>query len=243
MAETPKPTILILHGWGASSSSWIKVKEILEKQGYSVLTPDLPGFGQEPAPQNIWQVNDYVEWVNRFCQQNQLGYFILLGHSFGGRIAIKFSVEHGEKINKLILFSAAGITPRPKLRLWFFAAANKIGNLIFSFPLLKPVRPFVRKAVYFVSGNRDYYFLQNEVMRGTFRKTIEENLSDCLRAIKAPTWILWGEKDQLTPLADAQKIEREIVGSILVTLPGQGHNPHLKAPEGFAREIIKIIER
>ena len=239
--EINKPTILILHGWGSSSDSWVKVGEILKSQGYQVFRPDLPGFGLEAPPTTAWGIDDYLEWVNRFCLQNNLKQFFLLGHSFGGRVAIKFAVRYPEKLKGLILFSAAGVTPRPKFKLSLISILSKIGGGILSLPVLNLFKTAVRKTVYFVLGTRDYYFLSNETMRETFKKTIEEDLSSSLNQIKAKTLIVWGEKDYVTPLGDARRMNREIPNSLIKTIPDEGHNIHLKSPGKLSREIIWFL--
>ena len=103
------PAILILHGWGGGSNSYIPVQKFLAGAGYKVIVPDLPGFGKSEPPLSAWGVSDYVEWVNEFVNNQGLEKFFLLAHSFGGRVAIKFAVKHPEKILNLILYEAAGI--------------------------------------------------------------------------------------------------------------------------------------
>ena len=108
--------VLILHGWGASSSSWEKVQEILSDNNYKVFCPDLPGFGKTEAPEKAWGVSDYVDWVLEFTKTQNLDNFILIGHSFGGRVSIKFANYYPEKIKSLILCDSAGLKVSPSLR-------------------------------------------------------------------------------------------------------------------------------
>ena len=85
--------ILILHGWGSCAQNWQRVKDGLEGGGYRVYLSDLPGFGKGPALEKTWLTEDYVNWLNEYCEKNNLSQFFLIGHSFGGALAVKFSLK------------------------------------------------------------------------------------------------------------------------------------------------------
>src|SRR4030067_1854700 len=95
--------IVLLHGWGAGSKHWGRVKSFLENRGYKVFSPDLPGFGQNPPPNVAWNIDNYREWVRKYCEDNNLPQVFLLGHSFGGSVAVKFTVKYPDKVQKLVL--------------------------------------------------------------------------------------------------------------------------------------------
>ena len=78
------------------------VKEILDSKGIKVIVPDLPGFKKETALTRVWDLDDYVDWFKDFCSDFDEPFF-LLGHSFGGRIAIKFAAQNTERLKGLIL--------------------------------------------------------------------------------------------------------------------------------------------
>ena len=236
-------SIVILHGWGRGAKSFSLVEEFLKRKGNSVYIFDLPGFGVVPPPPNPWSVSDYVDFVLKFVESRNLDKFYLLGHSFGGRIAIKLAARHPDKLAGLILCDAAGVTPRPKVKIAVFGFFSKIGNWIFLFPLLSAFREGARKFAYWLSGDRDYYLLQNETMRETFKKTISEGLTPYLNQIKTPTFIIWGEKDRVTPVSDAYVINKNIAGSRLEIIEGIGHFPYVEAPEKLAEIIDDFVNR
>jgi len=234
--------ILILHGWGSSAKKWSQVKNLLEFQGYRVFVPDLPGFGENPAPSEAWSLDDYVDWLEKYCEQQNLSQFFLLGHSFGGRIAIKFANKYPEKIKGLILCSAAGITPPAKIKIFIFNFLSKMGKLIFSLPFLRIFQGVARKFIYFLSGNKDYYFLQDKIMKETFKKVIREDLTNYLPQIKIPTLIVWGEKDKITPLSDAYKMHQEIKNSVLEIIPQGKHAFYFQFPEKLTEIILNFLK-
>ncbi len=250
--------LVILHGWGASAKSYDKLKPLLEQKGISVFVFDLPGFGSEPAPPSAWAVDDYVEWVrekivnieknaNQTSSQPtpyQVGgekRIALFGHSFGGRIAIKLAARYPEKIEKLILCDAAGITPRPKTKINLFTQLSKVGKIIFSLPILNYVEPAAKKFIYFLAGAKDYSRLDNPVMKEIFKKVIDEDLTSYLARIKSQALIVWGEKDKMTPISDAYAMSDKIINSKFEILKGAGHSPHLECPEKLAKIIEEFI--
>lgn len=235
-------TILILHGWGASSKSWTRVKELLGNQGYKVYVPDLPGFGSNPAPPRAWSVDNYVGWVRDFCEKQGLSRFFLLGHSFGGRLAIKFAVKYPEKLKGLILVATAGVTKRKSLRNFLFLFLTKIGTGPFSLSILNQFKPLAQKVIYKLAGSRDYLFAQG-LMKETMKRVIAEDLKPYLSKITITTLIIWGEKDKITPLADAYLIKKEIPNSTLEIIPQIGHRLNFDAPEILTGKILNFIKQ
>lgn len=232
--------ILVLHGWGRGNQSWQKVKELLEQKGYKVFGPDMPGFGTESAPKEPWSVQNYTDWVLDFAQQNKLEKFFLLGHSFGGRIAIKLAAMHPEKIIKLILEDSAGTTREKNLSFRQKLVSNFqwLGKIFSKLPLYS----LFRKIAYRLAGVRDYYLIQNQIMKETFKKVINEDLTFHLADIKMPTLIVWGEKDKIVPLNVAYFLKENIKGSQLKIFPNIGHRSHYDCPEKLTEEIIKFIQ-
>jgi len=236
MPKNQEKTILILHGWGSSSEKWQKVRDLLSKNNFQVIVPDLPGFGKNPAPFKPWDIDNYVEWVKDFIETQKLEKFFLLGHSFGGRIAIKLAIKYPEKIEKLILVSSAGIKPKPNFILRFsafFAFVKKFRWL--------PGFFFAREIFYKYILRRTDYLKAKGIMRETFKKVIKEDLAYCLSHIKIPTLIIWGNKDKMTPVSDAYIINRKIKNSKLKLLKDTGHAPHLECPEKLSEVILKFL--
>ena len=230
--------LLILHGWGRGSDSWVEVQRLLSIQRYKVICPDLPGFGKSQSPTIAWKVDDYVEWLKNFAISLEIEKFVLLGHSFGGRIAIKFAVRYSEKIATLILYEAAGIKSKKTISQFVFFLISKIGN-IFSF---LPFYSFFRKVFYrFIVRKKDYLKAKG-VMKNTFLKVIEEDLTSYLAKISVSTLIIWGEKDKITPLNDAYLMKREIPNSELKIIPEMGHAFHHEAPKRLTQVIYQYLK-
>lgn len=245
MEMSQDKTLFILHGWQSSKEKWQRVKENLEASSIKVIIPDLPGFGKENELDRAWNLDDYVSWLRNLieeaCPEPAEGVF-LLGHSFGGRIAIKLAAKYPEKLSGLILVSAAGITPRPKIKITVFSIFSKIGNLIFSLPILKIFRPLATKSAYLLAGANDYRFIENLFLKQTFKGAIAENLTLLLPEIKTPTLIIWGEKDKITPLKDAYFMNKKIDNSKLEILKNTKHLPYLENPKLLAQKIVSFLK-
>ena len=234
------PAILILHGWGSSSSSWAEVLGKIAAQGFKVICPDLPGFGKSEAPLEAWTVSDYKKWLVEFIKSQNMDWFFLLGHSFGGRVAIKFSVDFPERIESLILCSSAGIKRELDLKQKIIYQSAKIGNAIFSPKIFLKFKDKLKNLFYIFLRNSDYGKVKG-IMRKTIKKVLAEDLLPYLQNIKVRTLIIWGEKDSQVPLKDAHIFNEKIKNSKLEVLPNVGHSPHLEASERLVNIILRFI--
>lgn len=98
--------LLFLHGVGVSTQSYLHGLEILA-QNYQVIAPDLPGFGRSSIPKSVWSYDDYSAFLNKFSIKLGLSNFMVVGHSFGGEIALRMSAVN-PNIQKLVLIGATG---------------------------------------------------------------------------------------------------------------------------------------
>jgi pimeloyl-ACP methyl ester carboxylesterase len=227
---------LILHGWGSNSDRWATVAEQISKKGFRVFVPDLPGFGKSEMPSAPWNVNNYVNWSLHLVNALGLGDFYLLGHSFGGALASKIAVKHAQEIKKLFLVSAACVRKKTIKKSLF----KKMSRIFKAFYFL-PYYGLIRKAFYkFVIKRSDYVYVQG-ILRETYLRVISEDLSFHLPFIKVPTVIIWGDKDELTPLEDAHFINKQIKNSKLIIIPGANHDLNRKQPEILAEKVLENI--
>jgi pimeloyl-ACP methyl ester carboxylesterase len=251
-------TILILHGWGSCAENWSQVRIFLENQGYKVLIPDLPGFGENkvftshtsldasrltrvfgenPLPLQAWNIDNYVEWVENYCEENNLSQIFLLGHSFGGAVATKFVLKKPEIIEKLFLVAASGIRKKSFKK----TLIKKTANFFKKFEFL-PFFNFFRKVFYKFIIKSDYLNAQKgSVIRETYLRVIKQNISDDFSKISVPTVLIWGKNDDITPLKHAYFIKEQISGAKLEILPNIKHNPHRENPELLVKKIIAFL--
>lgn len=252
--------IILLHGWGVSSDKYIETARqfMISASGgpaaggqFSIIMPDLPGFGKSDNPPKAWGVGDYAEWLKNYAMAINLSSFVLTGHSFGGRVAIKFAAKYPEKLKTLILTGAAGIKHPPTLKTKLFFILAKIGKVIFSLPILNYLQNSAQKLLYKAAQEKDYYQTEG-VMKETFKKIIDEDLAPCLEKIsahggsasggKTPTLLVWGAKDKSTPLEDGKLINKKINGSILKIIGSADHRLPYQYPQEFAKIVFEFIK-
>lgn len=234
-------TIVILHGWGGSSKSWEQVIEFLSNNNYMVICPDLPGFGESDDPKQAWNINKYICFILDFLNTLKIDEFILLGHSFGGGLSTKITAKNPRIIQKLILCDAAVV--RAKERLGTRQIIAKMGAKIMKpFKNNELIKSKLRPLVYKLAGTHDY-FSANDIMKETFKKVFAEDLRAFATYIKKPTLVVWGDKDEITPLEDAYTIKDMIDGAELSIIKDVGHSPHLKKPKELSKLIIEFIKK
>ncbi len=236
------PAVLVLHGWGGSSDSWLRVTEILSGAGFQVIVPDLPGFGKSKTPKETWGVSDYAKWVNDFTDFLNLERFFLIAHSFGGRISIKFVVNCQEKIKALILCASAGIKPQPGLKTKIIYWLSRIGNAVLTPQIFARLKDGLRNIFYIFLRHKDYVKAKGD-MREIIKRVLDEDLTDDLSKIKTKTLLIWGENDRLVPTKYAHIFKEKIENSELVILPKVGHSPHLEIPQKLAEVIINFLKK
>ncbi len=250
--------LVILHGWQSSKEKWQIVKEIIEKQSEDrprlirIIVPDLSGFKKETELSKPWNLDNYINWLENFISENSktscpepVEGFYLLGHSFGGRMAIKFAVKHPEKLKGLILVSSAGIKPKQNiLYLTFLAYAKKFKWFFLKIPVLRNFFSFFRNIFYkYILRKTDYLEAEKfPYLKETFKNIIKEDLTGELSKIKVPTLIIWGDRDKMTPLSDAYLMKEKIKNSRLEIMEGVAHTPHLENPKILVQKIKKFME-
>ena len=238
-----KETIIILHGWISSketfSFSTIKYRNLigeLERNGYAVFVPDLPGFGSARMPDRPLTLSDYAGSVYDYLRRQGNKKVVLLGHSFGGRVALKFSQLHPECTKALIISGTPGYSPVGKCKLLISTIVSKFGSRALNIPLFSAYRESVRDWFYWLVGARDFYRAQG-VMRQTFKNIVQEDLVGAMRSVRIPCLLLWGEYDSIVPVGIGQKMHKTIRGSVFQSIRGAEHS----APEIQGRECSKVI--
>ena len=227
---------LILHGWGSSSDKWIKEAEIISQRGFRVIIPDLPGFGASQNLEKPWTVNNYIGWFEEFTKIINVENFYLLGHSFGGALALKIAVKYPQRVQRLFLVAVAVIRKKTNKKK-FFAKISKIVKLFYFLPYYY----YFRKAVYkFIIKKSDYVYTEG-IMKETYLNVVGEDIYHYLSYIKITTVIIWGDKDQSVPVEDAYLINEKIKNSKLVIIPDADHLMHKKIPEILAEKILENL--
>ncbi len=224
--------MLVLHGWGGSVETVDPVVSMLAPaaRAYAI---DLPGFGESDPPPVPWGTSDYASFVRDFMDALGIESAAIVGHSFGGRIAIRLGIDVPDRVKKLVLVNSAGIRPRRSARYYRRLGLARLGNA------LERVggRPgaLVRAATARLTMSQNHF--DGRPLLRTFARVVSEDLRDELPRLTVPTLLVWGAKDHQTPLADGMLMERLIPDARLVVFEHAGHFSHRDEAPGF-REVV-----
>lgn len=228
-----KKVLVFIHGWGVSSEIFKPLYYFL-REDFNVYDLDLPGFGNTPI-EKIMTLKNYADFVYEFLKKNQIQNPVIIGHSFGGAVAVKFALLYPNEILKLILVDASAVRqPRRQMIL-----IKKIADILK--PLLpEKLRKFILKL--FGYDKTDYAQIESPKLKETFKNVISEDLSPYFSLIKIPTLIIWGEKDLITPLNEGKLIAKNILGAKLEIIKNAGHFVFLEKPEEFIKLIKDFVK-
>ena len=225
---------------------------MLALKGYRVVVPDLPGFGKTPAPPSpkasegqgpttVWGVEEYANFVDQFVERLGLVKFVLAGHSFGGQTAIQFAVMYPGRLGKLVLIAAAGVRRTPGVFKKLVMGVAKLASFLLYLVPFEDLRNNIRSALYMLIRRRDYIRTQG-VMRDVFKKVITQDLTAKFSKISVPTLLIWGDKDEMTPVQDAYLMQELIPNSKLEIIEGAKHALNFQAPEVLAQKMLEFLQ-
>jgi pimeloyl-ACP methyl ester carboxylesterase len=229
--------LVFLHGWRLDGTIWFPIiTALLEKTRYNIYALDLPGFGKSQTPPSDFSLDGYREIIKTFAEKLELYNIVIVGHSFGGRIAIMCAAMYPDIFQKIVLVDSAGIPDKTrKIRLK--KRLVKIIKPIFRLPLISQLRPFFSHLV----GSDDYRKAPEE-LRSVFLQVVNEDLTPLLPKIRAKTLLVWGAQDDITPLSSAELMKQLIPDSRLVLIENAGHNSFLDQKEKFLEILIKFLQ-
>ena len=228
---TGKP-IVILHGWGQSFFSFKSIVDELKNE-YQIIGIDFLGFGLSDEPSNPLKICDYSFQVKTLLGFLEIENPIIIGHSFGGRIAIDYAADL--PVEKLILVSSAGI------KHWSLKRSIKV----LKYKLLKNTYKIFSKkkleALRSKSGSRDY-LNASPVMKKTLSNIIKYSSKSDLKKVKSKTYLLWGIKDEETKYSDALIMKNLLKNSVIIPFYESGHFCYLEEKDKFIRELKNILK-
>jgi pimeloyl-ACP methyl ester carboxylesterase len=249
------PVLLLVHGLGGSYENWRAVVGPLARD-YTVIVPNLPGHGQS-GPGGDYSVGGLAAGLRDLLLILGHRRATLVGHSLGGGVAMQFTYQFPEIVERLVLVSSGGIGPEvsPLLRAATLPGAGPF--IATTAPMLRLLAPRLNRAR---KGGRPpntdlaevvhgYGLLSDRERRRAFLSTVRSVIGIAGQKVSAvdrlylaeavPVLIVWGARDRLVPAHHAEHAHREIPGSRLEIFEDAGHLPQLEEPTRF----VKILER
>jgi pimeloyl-ACP methyl ester carboxylesterase len=238
------PNVLLLHGWGCDVSLWRTIVDRISAEA-QVYALDFPGHGRSGALTAPWDTADYAAMTADVIRRLSIAGCMVVGHSHGGRVALRLALDAPELVGKLVITGGTGIRNRQagkngkktakqtvykvmKKTLTALDHAKVFGGL--------PKRGM--EALRYKFGSPDYKRLKTDIDRATFIKLVNTDMTDEIHNIKKPTLLIWGDRDTETPLWMGEKMKELIPDSGLVVFEGGDHFAHIYQVDRF----VAIVE-
>jgi pimeloyl-ACP methyl ester carboxylesterase len=255
------PVILLIHGMAGSSRTWLPVLQILARD-YTVVAPDLLGHGESAKPMGDYSLGAYASGL-RDLLVGTLGIerATLVGQSLGGGVAMQFAYQHPELCERLVLVASGGLGREVSwvlralalpgaeyvLPALFPRAARRAGDRLVRFLHERGVR-----APHVAEMWQAYASLTETPNRRAFVRTVRAVIDPGGQTVSArdrlyladavPTLIVWGDQDDIIPVAHAHATHELLPKSRLEIFEGAGHFLHVEHPLRFAETLRDFIE-
>jgi len=181
----------------------------------------------------------HADQVRQLLDELGLATVALLGHSFGGRIAVCLAAQRPTRVARLILVAPSGVRPRQRVSVRAKVGATRLLRRVLTLPGWGRLGERILRRWQDRVGSRDYRAAG--AMRPTLVRVVNEDLVPMLPMIQAPTLLLWGDQDLEVRRPAMQTMAAQIPGARLVVFPGAGHFPFQDAPEEFARHLTGFL--
>lgn len=207
--------IVLLHGWGQNIKMMDPIGRRLQDD-FHITIVDFPGFGDSPEPPIPWTVTDYYEMVDELLSKLKIKKPIMIGHSFGGRIALIYAAS--KPTSKLVLLSAPFRRTNTKASI-----KMKLLKFMKKIPVINLLADYMKSKI----GSRDYRNA-TPMMRKTLVNVINQNLIDYIPEVKCSTILIWGSNDTEVPVKEADYMKSVIKDCGLIVYEGCSHYAYLE---------------
>jgi non-heme chloroperoxidase len=237
--------MLLLHGFAGSWRSFQELLPLLPETIHA-FAPTQRGHGEASHPDTGYAPQDFASDMQAFLDALDLRAAVIVGHSMGASIALRFAADYPAQTLGLVSISArARMKDRPGLKELWETKISKLEdpadrNFIRSFvesTFDSSIRDDTRDALF-----QDSLKVPAKVWRQAFRTALQADLLRGIDNISVPTLLIWGAKDKSISRADQDAIAGRIAGSQRIVYPGIGHSPHIEAPNRLAGDLIDFIE-
>jgi pimeloyl-ACP methyl ester carboxylesterase len=234
--------LLVIHG-ELGMPGWLESLALLA-EGYDVIVPSLPGFGQSTRPDWIMGVHDLAAWVTWLARDLDIRAPVnVIGCSLGGWVAAEIATVAPQFLNKLVLVGAMGIKPDEGEIFDYFLDSGPTG---------------LRRAFHRPDAAPEYMRYWGKELTPEESDLVEQHremtcriawkpymhsltLRHLLPGVATPTLLIWGREDAIAPVNSGEIFERAIPRARLVTIPDCGHMPEMEKPAEFAALVRNFL--
>lgn len=255
--DSKKPKMILIHGFTASTYTWKTAAPILAGHGYHVIAVDLLGYGFSEKPSWFdYTIASQSQMILRFMNRLRIAKAVLIGNSYGGAVSLWLTLDHPERVEKLVLVSTV-INDEPKcspiIRLLL---APGIGELLS--PFLIDSRSFLKYRISKTLDDANHHLItQNRIdsimlplksadahrsILTTVRNWNANRIEKEAHLINQPTLLIWGENDSIIPKASGEILYDKISNSRLMIFRNCGHLPSEENPSLFTALVTEFCE-
>ncbi len=252
------PAVLLLHGFAVSSLYWQPTLELLGNAGYRAIAIDVLGFGDSDKPPHApYSLHLYADLCAGLLDVLGLEQATVVGHSFGGKLALATAVLHQPRVRRLVVMDTDGFLQVPTIMRRITSLPGVGKGMLWLAGRDAVVRAQLRVSF----RNPDQHVTPEMIARGRDAMLRPENgrvlmqlshnatyidlrtsgLRARLSELRCPTLIVWGEDDRVIPLSCGETARREIPGAHLVRFPNCGHFPHVEAFRAFHGLLLGFL--
>jgi pimeloyl-ACP methyl ester carboxylesterase len=248
-AEQGRPDgipVVLLHGYTDSRHSWNLVLPRLPGR-YRVYAISQRGHGESSKPVDAYRVADFAGDVGAFLDAKGIDRAIIVGHSMGSMVAQQFTIDNPNRVQALVLTGAFYVRRDNPILVDFWNQAISTlpdqvdRQFVLDFQtstVTKPLAPEFFATILGETGRLPGY-----VWRNAFREILRTDLTAGVGTIKAPTLIIWGDKDTYSVRDDQDSLVTKIRGAKLLTYEGIGHAANWEVPERFASDLVAFLDQ
>jgi pimeloyl-ACP methyl ester carboxylesterase len=257
------PTVLLLvHGIGTAGATWDIVAPALAER-YTVIVPDLLGHGRSAKPRADYSIGGYANGMRDLLGALDVDRVTVVGHSFGGGVAMQFAYQFPERTDRLVVVAGGGLGSQVSVA--FRALTLPGASVVLGLSQLPPSRlalgalraaaGLVAPAALAADLNEAYAVhagLRDPAARTAFLHVLRHvadwrgqliTMRDRAYLTQGlPTLVVWGDQDHVLPVEHARAAADLMPGARSVVLPGVGHFPHREAPAEFVRAVADFVE-
>lgn len=228
--------IILLHGLFGNLSNWRSVIDEFSSS-HRVIVPRLPLYS---IPISKERLDNLVDYLDDFIETNELKDIVIMGNSLGGHVAILYACRRPDRVKTMVLAGSSGLFE------------NSFGG---TFPHVKNY-DYIREQVENTFHKKEvvtkelvdeiYHTMQNRLkvlsIIGLAKAAQRHSVAELLGDITAPTLLIWGRQDTITPLEVAEDFHKRLSNSNLIVLDDCGHVPMMEQPEQFNFHVRNFIE-
>ena len=254
------PVLLLLHGLGCDHTTWTPVIDLLARR-YTVIAPDLLGHGRSDKPRADYSVGGYANGMRDLLTCLGIDKVTVVGHSFGGGVAMQFAYQFPERTERLVLVASGGLGPdvSPLIRSVSTPGFHPVMGVL-TLPGVRHVgKAGLRTLARIPSWHtRDldevaeiYDSFKDPAARHAIRHVVKAVVDwrgqiICMadRAYltqSMPMAVVWGEHDRVIPVDHAARAAELAPGARVEVIPNAGHFPHKDHPQRFAKIVQDFI--